>query len=74
MLFDGVGIFADTFARLDGKELTLIVPLVECRILIEALVTLQTDQFGPVHCSECFRNFSLADAGFALRATADASG
>ena len=54
----------DTLARLDGEELTLIVPLVECGVLIETLVTLQPDQFGAMHCSERFRNFGLADARF----------
>ena len=67
MLLDGVGVFADAFAGLDGEELALIVPLVERRVLVEALVALQADQLGAVHGGERLANLGLADAGLALQ-------
>jgi len=38
MLFDGIGVLTGTFARLDREQLTLIVPLIERRVLIETFV------------------------------------
>src|SRR5262245_38047586 len=63
MLLDRCGIFASAFARLNGEELTLIVPLVECGVLIEAFVALQTDQFSTMHGSERLCDLGLADTG-----------
>ena len=64
MLFDGVGVCTATLSRLDGEQLALIVPFVERRILIEAFVTLQPDQFSAVDRSQSLCDFGLADAGF----------
>ncbi len=67
MLFDRVRVFADAFARLNRKQLALIVPLVERRVLIEAFVALQTDELGLMHSGERFRHLGLSDASFALK-------
>ena len=66
MLLDRIGVLADAFAGLDGKELPLIVPLVKRGVLVEALITLQTDQLGAVHGGERLAHLGLADAGLAL--------
>ncbi len=61
-----VGVLAGAFARLDGEQLALIVPLVERGVLVEALVALQADQLGLVHGGERLGDLGLADAGLAL--------
>ena len=66
MLLDRVGILADSFARLDGEQLALVVPLVERRLLVEALVALQADELGAVHRGERLGHLGLADAGLAF--------
>ena len=66
VLLDRVGVLADAFARLDGEELALIVPLVERGVLVEALVALQADQLGAVHGGERLGDLGLADAGLAF--------
>ena len=67
MLLDGVGVLARAFARLDGEQLALIVPLVERGVLVEPLVALQADQLGPVHRGQRLGDLGLADAGLALQ-------
>ena len=67
MLLDIVGILANSFARLDRKELALIVPFVEGGVLIEFLVALQADEFGRVYCGERLGHFGLADARLAFQ-------
>jgi len=67
VLLDGVGILADALTRLDGEELTLIVPLVKRCVLVEAFITLQTDQLRGVNGGERFANLGLADAGLAFQ-------
>ncbi len=57
---------AGAFARLDGEQLALIVPLVERGVLVEALVALQADQLGAVHGGERLGDLGLADAGLAF--------
>ena len=66
VLFDRVGVLARAFARLDGEELALVVPLVERGVLIETFVALQADQLGAMHCGKRLGHFGLADARFAL--------
>ena len=66
MLLDRVGVLADSFARLDGEELALVVPLVERGLLVEALVALQADELGAVHRGERLGHLGLADAGLAF--------
>ena len=66
VLLDRVGVLAGAFARLDGEQLALIVPLVERGVLVEALVALQADQLGAVHRGERLGDLGLADAGLAF--------
>ena len=58
---------ADAFASLDGKELALIIPLVERGVLIEAFVALQADQLRAVHRGQRLADLGLADAGFPFK-------
>jgi hypothetical protein len=66
VLLDAVGGLAYPLARLDGEELALIVPLVERRVLVEALVALKPDELAFVHASERLGDLGLAHAGLAL--------
>src|SRR5215831_301853 len=67
MFLDRVRALADAFARLDGEQLTLIVPLVERRVLVEALITLQPNELRRVHRGERLGNLGLADPRLALQ-------
>ena len=60
------GVLTGAFARLDGEQLALIVPLVERGVLVETLVALQADQLGLVHVGERLRHLGLADARLAF--------
>jgi hypothetical protein len=48
--------------RANRKKLALIIPLVDCRVGVEALIALQADQLGIQSVGE-----SLADAGLAFQ-------
>ena len=54
MLLDRVGVFAGAFARLDGEELALIVPLIERRVLIQALVDCRRISSAPCTAASAF--------------------
>ena len=67
MLLDRVGVLAGAFARLDGEELALIVPLVEGGVLIQALVALQADELGLVQLGERLGDRRLAHPRLAFQ-------
>ena len=63
---DRVDAGAGAFARLDGEQLALIVPFIERRIGVEALVALHADELAAVHVGERLGDLGLADARLAL--------
>ena len=67
MRLDPFGAFAGGLARLDGEQLPLVVPLIERRVLVEALVTLKADKFRPMQRRERLGDLRLADARFAFQ-------
>jgi hypothetical protein len=60
---DRVGRHRVALVRADRKELTLVVPFVNRRIGVEALVALQPDQPRLQHLSQCLADLGLADPG-----------
>ncbi len=66
VLLDLFRVLARALARLDGKKLALVVPLVERGVLVEPLVALEADQLGLVHLGERLRDLRLADARLAF--------
>src|SRR3546814_11233906 len=57
------GALAAALARFDGEQLTLVVPLVNRRVGVEALVALQADQPSVVDLRQRLGDLGLADAG-----------
>ena len=55
------------FARLDSQQLTLIVPFIQRRALVEPLVALQADQLGVVGKCQGPCHLRLANAGLAFQ-------
>jgi hypothetical protein len=54
----GIGV---TFPRLDREQLPLIVPLIECGVLVEAFIALQANEPGVIRPCQRQRYFGLAD-------------
>src|SRR3546814_3704877 len=61
------GALAAALARFDGEQLTLVVPLVNRRVGVEALVALQADQPSVVDLRQRLGDLGLADAGSAFQ-------
>src|SRR3546814_7310094 len=61
------GALAAALARFDGEQLTLVVPLVNRRVGVEALLALQADPPSVVDLRQRLGDLGLADAGSAFQ-------
>ena len=67
MVFNDIRGIGVTFLRLDREQLPLIVPLIECGVLVEAFIALQANEPGVIRPCQRQRDFGLADTRFAFQ-------